>query len=240
MINLGVNIDHIATLRNSRGENKPSLLRMLFEAEKGGADSITMHLREDRRHIQDNDIFEIKEHTQLPLNLEIALNEEMIKIALKLKPSSVCIVPERREEITTEGGLKLKAMINQLKRVQEQLKQSDIELYLFLEADESSISTAKEIGVTGVEIHTGSYARTFQNKINFQKTLNKLKSIAKLSEKEGLIFHAGHGLDYYNIKPLLDIINLKEVNIGHAIIAHSLEVGLKNAVQQMKKILNNQ
>ena len=239
MINLGINIDHIATIRNARGENDPSLLAMLFEIEEGGAHTITAHLREDRRHIQDEDIVEIKKHTKLPINLEMALTDEMIEIAIKLQPSSVCIVPEKRKEITTEGGLDVKAIVAELTEAQKKFKENNIEFYLFLEPTEDAMYYAKKIGATGVEIHTGGYARTFQNKIYLKKQTLTIKKIAKLCHQENLVFHAGHGLNYHNIQPLLAIENLTEVNIGHAIIAYSLKVGLRNAVQKMVEILNN-
>ncbi len=239
MINLGINIDHIATVRNARGENDPSLLEMLFEIEAGGAHTITAHLREDRRHIKDEDIIEVKKHTKLPVNLEMALTSEMIKIAVELQPSSVCVVPEKREEITTEGGLDIKTMVDELTEAQIKFKKNNIEFYLFLEPTEDAVYYAKQVGATGVEVHTGGYAHTFQNKMCFKREVFTIKNIAKLCAQEGLVFHAGHGLNYYNIQPLLEIKNLTEVNIGHAIIAHALKVGLRNAVQKMAGILNN-
>ena len=238
-IQLGVNIDHVATLRNARGENDPSLIEMLFEVQAGGADVITMHLREDRRHIQDKDIFEVKKHTPLPLNFEMALSSEMLATAIKLKPSSVCLVPEKREELTTEGGLNLKPMAQKIREAQKKLKENNIQLFLFVEPDSESIHIAKETGAAGVELHTGRYARSFENAVSFEKELHLLKDIAHLCEKEKLVLHAGHGLNYQNIKYLLPIQNLREVNIGHSIIAYALKVGLKNAVRRMKKLLKS-
>ncbi|MDH5719474.1 MAG: pyridoxine 5'-phosphate synthase [Spirochaetia bacterium] len=238
-IRLGVNIDHVATLRNARGENDPSLLELAFCAQDGGADSITMHLREDRRHIRDNDIFLINEHLKIPINFEMALTDEMVNIALKLKPKSVCIVPEKREELTTEGGLNLKSSYNNLAQFAPTLLQNDIEVFLFIDTDNESLKKAKELNVTGVEVHTGEFARFVKHARRKDAELTKIKKAADFCLKNNLRFHAGHGLNYYNIADILSIANLAEVNIGHAIIARALKIGLKQAVKEMKEIIEN-
>jgi len=232
-IKLGVNIDHIATLRNARGENDPSLLEILFAVQDTNVDSITMHLREDRRHIQDNDIFEVKRHSKLPINLEMAVNEEILKIALKLKPKYVCLVPEKREEVTTEGGLDLTKNKESLVNTINTLREKNIEVFLFVEPDIKTIKIASEINATGVEIHTGSYARKYFNQNDFNIEFNKIKKTAKLCTKLNLEFHAGHGLNYFNVEKILSIKTLTEVNIGHSIIARALKVGIKKAIEEM-------
>ncbi len=236
-IALGVNIDHVATLRNARREGDPSLLEMAFEVQEGGADSITMHLREDRRHILDEDLFEIQKHLKIPINLEMAPTEEMLKIALDLKPRSVCIVPERREEITTEGGLDVKKYKELLIEFQKELIQKEIEVFLFVEPDIEALEISKEIGVKGIEVHTGSYARSFKNNFQKEKELKRIYEAAKKAKDLGLEFHAGHGLNRFNLIPLLKIPNLKEVNIGHSIIARALKIGLKEAVREIATLL---
>ena len=236
---LGVNIDHIATIRNARGENDPSLIEMLFELHEGGADTVTMHLREDRRHIQDEDIFEVKKHSKLPINLEIALTQEMIEIACRLGPSSVCLVPEKREEITTEGGLDVGKIKKEITEAQKIFSKKNIQLFIFVEPTEESVQIAKEVNAHGIEIHTGTYARSFKNKEIFLKEVEKIKKVATLCLQENILFHAGHGLNYHNIYPLINIKNLMEVNIGHSIISRALRVGLRQAVSDMKLILNS-
>ena len=236
-IRLGINIDHIATLRNTRGENDPSLLEILFEVQEGRADLITMHLREDRRHILDQDLVEIQKHRRLPLNLEMALTQEMIQIACEYSPSSVCIVPEKREELTTEGGLNVEKISGLLEKSMEIFQKKNIDVFLFIEPQEKDILLAKKIGVRGVEVHTGTYARNFFNYTLFEKELSRIKKAARLCIEQDIKFHAGHGLNYHNIHPLLEIPNLLEVNIGHAIIAYALKTGIRNAVSRMKEIV---
>ena len=236
-IRLGVNIDHIATLRNTRGENDPSLVEILFEVQEGGADLITMHLREDRRHVLDHDLVEVQKHSKLPLNLEMALTKEMVEIACERCPSSICIVPEKREELTTEGGLNVEKISGLLEKSMDTFRKKNIEVFLFIEPKKKDILLAREIGVTGVEIHTGTYARSFFHHTLFKKEINRIKKAARQCLEQGVEFHAGHGLNYYNIPPLLKIENLLEVNIGHAIIAHALKTGIRKAVSKMKNIL---
>ena len=236
-ISLGVNIDHVATLRNARGEGDPSLVEMALEAQEGGADSFTMHLREDRRHIKDEDLWEVRKHTLLPINLEMALTDEMVKIAVDYRPGSVCIVPEKREEVTTEGGLDLLYHSQKIKEVVPLLKENNIRIFLFIEPDINIIGLAADLGVHGVEVHTGAYARSFKSPIEADHELQRIRACASTCHEKGLEFHAGHGLNYHNVYPLKAITNLTEVNIGHAIIARSIKVGLKKAVKAMKECL---
>ena len=236
-IHLGVNIDHIATLRNARGEKDPSLVEVALEVQRGGADSITMHLREDRRHIIDEDLFDIRKHLKLPINFEMALTSEMLNIALDLKPSSVCLVPERREEVTTEGGLDVQKNYHKIKEFCSELLRYNIQPFLFIDPKEEFCSLAKETGALGVEIHTGTLARYFTNRVLFYNELNKVQNVASYCLSQNLLFHAGHGLNYHNVPYIIGIPNLKEVNIGHAIIAKSLTVGMYQAVATMKDLL---
>ena len=237
-IRLGVNIDHIATVRNARGENDPSILEILFEVQEGGADMVTMHLREDRRHIKDEDVYEVKKHSKLPINLEMALTQEMVEIACRLMPSTICIVPEKREELTTEGGLDLKKLEGQMPLFLKELKKRKIEPYVFIEPDEETISMAEELKITGVELHTGKLMRLFKNKTLFREELKKFEIASNICAKKKISLHAGHGLNYHNIFSILHIHNLEEVNIGHAIVCTALKSGIRQAVYSMKNILN--
>ncbi len=236
-IRLGVNIDHVATLRNARGQNDPSVLRALFEAADGGAQIITIHLREDRRHIRDEDVHEILRHSLVPVNLEMALNDSILDFALKSRPYSVCIVPERREEVTTEGGLdviKYKDKINQYAKA---LKDAGISVYLFIDPEKEMLPHISPDFVDGIEVHTGSYANHFHILRERERELEKIRMVHDLSLDLGLEFHAGHGLNYHNIRDFLIFPQLKEVNIGHAILSRALSIGLKNAVREMKELI---
>lgn len=236
-IKLGVNIDHVATLRNARGENDPSVIEMMHQAALGGADSITVHLREDRRHIKDEDVTSILKESKIPINLEMALNEEILEFAISHRPSFVCIVPEKREEITTEGGLNLKENIKKIEKFAPLLHEAGIEVFLFVDPDAEILRYISTEYIKGIEVHTGSYAHAFFHPLEKEKELNKLIKIHNAASKMGLEFHAGHGLNYYNIFEILTLENLSEVNIGHAIIAHSLKTGLRESVTKMKEIL---
>lgn len=236
-INLGINIDHIATFRNARLGNDPSLLEMAFEAQEGGADSITIHLREDRRHIVDTDLPDLKKHLKIPINLEMALTKEMIDIAIRIRPYSVCIVPEKREELTTEGGLDAVTIHKKLSEGIAKLQMAGIEVFPFVNADFNQIKSCKEAGANGVEVHTGDYALAFGISKERHAQLALLQKAAEYTKDMGLYFHAGHGLNYTNIKKVVGLENLREVNIGHAIISRALKVGLKNAVQEMREEL---
>jgi pyridoxine 5-phosphate synthase len=236
-IKLGVNIDHVATIRNARGENYPDPLKAAIEAQKSGADSITIHLREDRRHIRDLDLKNIKRVMKIPVNLEIAPTNEMLKIAIKYKPKFVCIVPEKRKEITTEGGLNLKKRKNFLNGIINKLKKNKIRVTLFIEPKISDVNLSKELGANSVELHTGRFCNQINNKKNFNKEYTKIKNAALFANKIGLDVHAGHGLTYKSTKIITNIREINEYNIGHFIISESIFIGLKNSIKKFKKIL---
>lgn len=239
MIKLGVNIDHIATLRQARGEDFPSPLKAVAVCEKAGADSITMHLREDRRHIQDKDVFEIKECMRTKLNFEMAACDEIVNVALKLQPYSVCIVPEKRQEITTEGGLDVAGQKSHLQEVVKKLQDKGIIVSMFIDAEPKQIQACADIKADAIEIHTGKYANMFKlGKENAQEELNKIKQASILAKQNNLIFNAGHGLDYNNVFDICEVENLNELNIGFSIIAQAVFDGLEKAVVDMKKILS--
>jgi len=236
-IRLGVNIDHVATVRNARGEKYPSPLRAAILAEKYGADSVTIHLREDRRHINDNDLKSINSKLKIPLNLEIAATNEMLKIALRHKPPFICIVPEKRKEITTEGGLNLNFKEIFLKKIIYKLKKNNFRVSLFIEPNQSDIKKAKLLKADCIEIHTGKFCNLVNQNRNFRNELNKIKKAVKLGNKIGLEVHAGHGLTYKSAKILSKTKGIKEFNIGHFLIGDSIFVGLANSIKQFKKII---
>jgi len=236
-IRLGVNIDHVATVRNARGEKYPSPLRAAILAEKYGADSVTIHLREDRRHINDNDLKSINSKLKIPLNLEIAATNEMLKIALRHKPPFICIVPEKRKEITTEGGLNLNFNKIFLKKIIYKLKKNKSRVSLFIEPNQSDIKRAKLLNADCIEIHTGRFCNLVNQNKNFKNELNKIKKAVELGNKIGLEVHAGHGLTYKSAKILSKTKGIKEFNIGHFLIGESIFVGLSNSIKQFKKII---
>ena len=236
-IRLGVNIDHVATVRNARGEKYPSPLRAAILAEKYGADSITIHLREDRRHINDNDLKLINSRLKIPLNLEIAATNEMLKIALRHKPPFVCIVPEKRKEITTEGGLNLNFKTTFLKKIIYKLKKNKSRVSLFIEPNQSDIKKAKLLNADCIEIHTGRFCNLVNQNKNFKNELDKIKKAVTLSNKIGLEVHAGHGLTYKSAKILSKTKGIREFNIGHFLIGESIFVGFANSIKQFKKII---
>ena len=236
-IRLGVNIDHVATVRNARGEDYPSPLRAALLVQKSGADSVTIHLREDRRHINDLDLKQIKEKLKIPLNLEIAATKEMLKTALKRKPPFVCIVPEKRKEITTEGGLNLNYRRNFLKYFISKLKEKKIRVSLFVEPNTRDIKRSKFLGADCVEIHTGKYCNFFNKGQNFKKELKKIIKAVNLGNKLGLEVHAGHGLTYESAKTLSNINGIKEFNIGHYLVGESIFIGLEKVIKKFKKII---
>jgi len=236
-IRLGVNIDHVATVRNARGEKYPSPLRAAILAEKYGADSVTIHLREDRRHINDNDLKSINSKLKIPLNLEIAATNEMLKIALRHKPSFICIVPEKRKEITTEGGLNLNFKKIFLKKIIYKLKKNKSRVSLFIEPNQSDIKKAKLLNADCIEIHTGKFCNLVNQNRDFKNELNKIKKAVTLGNKIGLEVHAGHGLTYKSAKILSKTKGIKEFNIGHFLIGESIFVGLSNSIKQFKKII---
>ena len=237
-IRLGVNIDHVATIRNARGENYPDPLKAGLVAQKRGADSITIHLREDRRHINDNDLKKIKKKIKIPLNLEMAPTNEMMKIAIKYKPDFVCIVPEKRKEITTEGGLNLNKNRKNLKKIINKLKKNKIKVSLFIEPKNKDIKISKILNSDCVELHTGKFCNLFNNKKNTSNAFLNLKKSANFAKKIGLNVHAGHGLTYQSASKIIKIKNISEFNIGHFIIADSLFVGLTKSINKFKKIIN--
>ena len=237
-IKLGVNIDHVATIRNARGENYPHPLRAALIAEKSGADSVTIHLREDRRHIRDIDLKNIKKKLRIPLNLEIAPTKEMLNIAIKYKPKYVCIVPEKRAEITTEGGLKLQGKNQLLKKMINRLKKKNIRVTLFIEPKIVDITLSKIFGADCVELHTGKYCNLFNKRKKTKLTFSNLKKSAIYAKKIGLDVHAGHGLTYKTAYQISKIKNISEINIGHFIIAESIFISLKNSIKKFKSIIN--
>ncbi len=236
-IRLGVNIDHVATIRNARGENYPSPLRAALLAEKYGADSITIHLREDRRHIKDEDLKKIISKLKIPLNLEIAATKEMIKIALRRKPPFICIVPEKRSEITTEGGLNLRHKTKFIKSAINKLKKNNLRVSLFVEPSLRDIKLSKDLNADCVEIHTGKLCNLINKKINYKNELKKIKAAIILGNKLGLEVHAGHGLKFESAKILSKISGIQEFNIGHFLIGESIFAGLGSTIRKFKKII---
>jgi pyridoxine 5-phosphate synthase len=229
---LGVNIDHVATLRQARGTIYPQPVEAALIAEVSGADIITMHLREDRRHIQDSDMRLVKDAIKCRLNMEMAATDDMVNFALHLKPNDVCLVPEKREELTTEGGLDLIRGYDNIKKVTDKLQNKDIQVSLFINADEKQIKMAKKIGSVAIEIHTGFYADG--NDKQQAEELNKIIHCANYAASLGLYVNAGHGLHYTNVQQIAKIPQIQELNIGHSIIATSVFLGLSNAVLKMK------
>ena len=236
-IKLGVNIDHVATVRNARGEKYPSPLRAALLSQKSGADSVTIHLREDRRHIKDNDLKEIRSKLKIPLNLEIASTNEMLKISLKQKPSYICIVPEKRKEITTEGGLNLNFKKNFLKIMIKKLKLKGIRISLFIEPNLKDIKRSKDLGANCVEIHTGKICNLINNNKPFKNEFIKIQKAVKYANSIGLEVHAGHGLTYKSAQILSKISDIKEFNIGQFIIGESIYLGLSKTIKKFKRII---
>ena len=236
---LGVNIDHVATVRNARGENYPDPVRAALVAEKSVADSVTIHLREDRRHIRDYDLKNIKKKLNIPINLEIAPTKQMLKIALKYKPRYVCIVPEKRQEVTTEGGLNIIKKKNFIQNMIKKFKKKKIRVSLFIEPKISDIKLSKKLGANCIELHTGSYCNAFNNKKNTKNEFNKIKKSANYAKKILLEVHAGHGLTYESVRRVVKINSISEFNIGHSIISESIFIGLKKTIKQYKKIIQS-
>ena len=239
MKRLGVNIDHVATIRNARGGIHPDPLSIAKLLMKNGADSITIHLREDRRHIKDIDVIKLCKYKKIPINLEIALDKEIIKIALKNRPNYICIVPEKRKEITTEGGLNLNKHKNKIKKILTIFKKYKIRTSLFINPNIADIRLSKKLMTDCVELHTGKFSELIRSKKSYKKELFKIKQCSDLAVKLGLEVHAGHGLDYRSTKKLNKINQIKEFNIGHFIIGESLFYGLRNVIKRFKSLLNN-
>ena len=235
-IYLGVNIDHVATLRQSRGTRYPDPIKAALDAEMAGADSITLHLREDRRHIQDADVERLVQCRQTKVNLEMAATEEMVQIAERLKPEDVCLVPEKRQELTTEGGLDVVGQMDWLTEVCERLAKAGCRVSLFIDADKPQIEAAKAVGAPVIELHTGTYAEA-ELKEEVQTELDRIILAAELGTELGLTVNAGHGLHYHNVQPIAAIPQIHELNIGHAIIAQAIFSGLPAAVQEMKRLM---
>ena len=235
---LGVNIDHVATVRNARGEIFPSPLRAALLAEKSGADSITVHLREERRHIRDDDLKNLKRKIKLPINLEMSPTIEMTKIAIKFKPNFVCIVPEKRREITTEGGLNVVKKKKSLKKIINLLKKNNIRVSLFIEPKIRDIKISHMLGVDCVELHTGKFCNLFNKRKKTYNSYKKIEKSARFAKIIGLEVHAGHGLTYESTYKISRIKDISEFNIGHFIISESIFFGLKKTVNKFKKIIN--
>ncbi|GKS69631.1 pyridoxine 5'-phosphate synthase [Nitrosomonas sp. PY1] len=236
MIELGVNIDHVATLRQARKTIYPSPIEAALIAETAGADAITLHLREDRRHIQDQDVAILRERLKTRMNLESAVTDEMIDIALKIKPHDICLVPERREELTTEGGLDVIKYFDHIKRVCHRLADANIRVSLFINANEYQIDAAARAGAPVIEIHTGSYADATTPEL--EKTyFTEIERAVQQGINLGLKVNAGHGLHYSNVQSIAAIAGISELNIGHAIVARSIFVGFEQAVKEMKRLM---
>ena len=235
VIDLGVNIDHIATVRNARGTTYPDPLRGALLAEQAGADLITLHLREDRRHIRDADVIALRPLLATRMNLEAAVTREMIDFACRVKPQDVCLVPERREEVTTEGGLDVVRYYNEVEAAVKQLKDEGIRVSLFIDANARQIEAAAAVGATVIELHTGRYAEADGDEA--LREIERIKAGVHAGASRGLRVNAGHGLHYTNVQPIAAIKDLHELNIGHAIVGHALFVGFENAVREMKAIM---
>ena len=238
-IRLGVNIDHVATVRNARGENYPSPLKAAILAEKNGADSVTIHLREDRRHINEIDLKNIIKKLKIPLNLEIAATKEMLKIAYRSKPPFICIVPEKRKEITTEGGLNLSYNKNFLKVLIKKLKENKSRISLFVEPSLKDLEKAKKLDADCVEIHTGKLCNLINKKKNYKNELKRIERAVHKGNKLGLEVHAGHGLTYSSAKILSKVKGIEEFNIGHFLIGESIFEGMPSTIKKFKKILKS-
>ncbi len=235
---LGVNIDHVATVRNARGENYPSPLRAALMAQKLGADSITIHLREDRRHINELDLKLINSKLKVPLNLEIAATKEMLNIALKQKPKYICIVPEKRKELTTEGGLNLNYKKNFLKQFINKIKKRGIRVSLFIEPEIKDIKIAKDLNSDCIEIHTGKICNLINKKRSFKKELKRIRIAATYANNLELEVHAGHGLTYKSAKILKKVKEISEFNIGHFLVSESIFVGFTKTIRNFKRLIN--
>jgi len=236
LILLGVNIDHIATLRQARGTIYPEPLQAALIAEQAGADGITAHLREDRRHMQDRDMFLLKEMIHTRLNFEMAVTDEMLTIATEVQPYACCLVPEKREELTTEGGLDVASSQDKMREACAKLADSDVEVSLFIDPDEQQIDAAVNIGAPVIELHTGRYADAV-NKQQRQLELKRIQTAASYAHSAGLQVNAGHGLNIYNVEEICQIPEIVELNIGHAIISQAIFSGLDTAVRDLKKIM---
>ncbi|HEY5316226.1 MAG TPA: pyridoxine 5'-phosphate synthase [Pirellulales bacterium] len=236
MAELGVNIDHVATVRQARRTNEPDPVWAAAMAELGGADAITIHLREDRRHIQDRDVRVLRETVTVKLNLELAAGDEVVDIACQVRPDQATLVPENRAEVTTEGGLDVLAQRDRLRGVVDRLRQAGIFVSLFLDPDPAQIAAGCELGAEAIELHTGQYALARPGPARHQELL-KLANAGRAIVQQGLALHAGHGLTYRNVQPVAQIAHMHELNIGHSIVARALMVGMERAVREMKTLI---
>jgi len=235
---LGVNIDHVATIRQARGTRYPEPIQAALIAEQAGADSVTLHLREDRRHIQDRDVEFLADVLQTRMNLEMAATPEMLAIAQRIRPSDCCLVPERREELTTEGGLDVAAQVGYLRDYCAQLADSGVRVSLFVDADPIQIEAAAEIGAPVIEIHTGHYADA-RDRAAVDHELQRIRDAVSFGADMGLKVNAGHGLDYHNVQAIAAIPQIEELNIGHSIVAYAIFHGLAEAVAKMKRLIRS-
>ncbi|GAB0056596.1 Pyridoxine 5'-phosphate synthase [Candidatus Magnetaquicoccaceae bacterium FCR-1] len=236
MLTLGVNVDHIATVRQARGSRYPDPVEAALVAERAGADGITVHLREDRRHIQERDVRLLLEMAQTKVNLEMAASDEMVALACQLRPADCCLVPEKRAELTTEGGLDILANKDTVRRATEALSQAGIRVSLFIDPDPEQIRAAVAVGAPVVELHTGAYAES-HDEGRRAEALSRIRHAVDLALARGLTVNAGHGLHYHNVQPIAAIPGLTELNIGHAIIARALFDGMERAVREMKRLM---
>jgi len=235
---LGVNIDHVATLREARGTRYPDPIQAAMTAEHAGADGITLHLREDRRHIQERDVELLSGILLTRMNLEMAVTADMLSIASRIKPQECCLVPEKREELTTEGGLDVIAQMPRMRDAVDQLAAAGVRVSLFIDAEMAQIDAAKEVGAPVIEIHTGHYAATSNSEIQ-RDEYEKIKNAVEYADSIGLYVNAGHGLNYQNVASIAALPKIKELNIGHAIIANAVFSGLHHAVREMKALMSS-
>ena len=234
-LELGVNIDHVATLRQARGTEYPDLLEAAFLVKEAGADAITIHLREDRRHIQDADVYDIRKQINSRLNLELAATDEMVNIACDVHPDDACVVPEKREELTTEGGLDVIGQFDRIKKATKQLTDHDIRVSLFIEPNIEHISRVSDIGAPIIELHTGTYANAVGD--DQSRELERIVLATEYATAQGIQVNAGHGLDYSNTQAIAKIPDIRELNIGHSIVARALFVGISRATRQMVEVM---
>ncbi len=234
-IELGVNIDHIATLRQARGTSYPDLIEAAFLAEEAGANAITIHLREDRRHIQDQDVYDLRKTIKTRMNLELAATDEMVNIACDVHPEDACVVPEKREELTTEGGLDVIGQYDRIFKATKQLKENDIRVSLFIEPNVEHIKRVLEIGAPVIELHTGTYANASGDEQ--KKELDRIIEATVFAHEQGIHVNAGHGLDYSNTTAIAAIPQMRELNIGHSLISRAVFVGISRATQQIIEVM---
>lgn len=233
---LGINIDHVATIRQARRGRYPDPVQAALEAEQAGADLVTLHLREDRRHIQDRDVRILAELLQTRMNLEIAITDEMLDAAVRNSPADVCLVPERREELTTEGGLDVRSDVGKVREACQRLGEAHIEVSLFIDPDPAQVEAVASTGAAKIELHTGRYAGALPG-AERQQEIGRLAEAARLGAQAGLTVNAGHGLDYQNVRAIAAMTEMKELNIGHAVIGRAVFTGLQGAVREMKRLM---